>query len=982
MESKPTAEKLRELEAQIAALQQKIGTLTPDKIGAAAAQLVDFTKQRDTMQAELSGDGIIVQGSEHQVVAHDSIGVGRDAEVVIRGDNNSVNYLMQQVALPQLDAEALRREIGKYLSWVQERSGTLELRGIKREGQQVVQLDLHTVYVPLEATVTLRPEADREMIADMPQQQMRQLAEAAQERDIALNEVLGLGTRLVITGGPGCGKTTVLMHLAWALSRAVIKDDTDLAQTQLGLNAPLPLPIFIPLSAYAAYRRTLPRQAKPEERTLANFISRYLIEHQSSFDLPADFFKQLLRQGQGVLLLLDGLDEVPDDGDRAQVREAIEELCIGGRNGLRVVVTCRSAAYKERTALGKGFQEIRVQPLSETHINALITQAYAAIYRNDPKLRDDKAKELLDGIQRLESERQQRLGEESERLVSSPLLVRMLIIVHFSERRLPEQRAELYMKATDAMLLPGYNPDQEIAEQIGRLVGGSQERHRDLVQYLAYQMHHKGGDQGREIHEWDLRRLLEKEKSYQPLADDFLALTKLRGTVLEERLGTYRFIHLGFQEFLAARYLAEVVGRKEGLPGLVAHLEAGLVLKPWWREPVLLLVGYLSVTASSVATDLLRWLAGLARPASLPTPPPAVQIAAAELAGTAAWEWSDVDSTLQRELADQLAAHMKNEAVLVQAEPVARAALGVALAHLGDPRLEMADVDQMPFHYVPPGDFYMGDGKEMQLQPCLDYGYWLARWPVTYAQYGRFMHDGGYDDPDYWPEAINHGVWQNRQVEGFFGGKRRQPAFAGLPNQPVRGLTWYEALAFTRWLNRRWHGLVPAGWQVHLPTEAEWEKGARGGIHLPTVTTEWTAKAGVLPTSTVAAAGDNPLPLRVYPWGDAADSGYANGKESGIGEISSLGCFPQGNTPYELAEMAGNVFEWTRTVYVKGRYVPDAQRENLAAGKRDDRVLRGGSFGSDMQWQRCGARDLIFPLGVINDLGFRIVLSPLFDSGF
>jgi predicted NACHT family NTPase len=199
-------------------------------------------------------------------------------------------------------------------------------------------------------------------------------------------------------------------------------------------------------------------------------------------------------------------------------------------------------------------------PLDEAHIDRMIRQAYAAIYREDPAARQAKADELLDGIRKLEDERRRRLGKEVERLVSSPLLVRMLLVVHFSERRMPEQRAELYMRATDAMLLPEYAPDEATADRIGRLVGGSRELHRDLVQHLAFAMHRRGPTQGREIQEDDLRRVLKDNPAYAGLVDDLIGLTRLRGTLLEERLGAYRFIHLAFQEYLAARYLAEIVG--------------------------------------------------------------------------------------------------------------------------------------------------------------------------------------------------------------------------------------------------------------------------------------------------------------------------------------------------------------------------------------------------------------------------------------
>ncbi len=436
-----------------------------------------------TLRSELAQLGnlnrfetIITQGDRGQVL------VGTQVEGDVLGAGASITYILNQYLTKEeqrSDPAELRQQVTGYLIWLADRCGTIELRGIKREGQQVVQLDLETVYVPLAAEIYEPPTGMRPRSA---------MDEMRMSRSISLDEVLSLGKRIILTGGPGSGKTTVLLHIAWTLARAIITDDPALARSKLGLTAGLPLPIFVPLSAYATYVRRLPPATAAHKRTLAAFISHYLIEKQSSFDLPHDFFQRLLRDGQAVVLLLDGLDEVPDEAERVRVRQAIEEL-MTGRDNMQAVVTCRTAAYKGRTALGKGFREVRVTPLDDAHIEALVRQAYSHIYRFDPATCRRKADELWQGIREMEAARRRRLGEKVERLVSSPLLVRMLLVVHFSERRLPEQRAELYMKATDAMLLPEYAPDEEIADRLGRLVGGSREVHRDLVQHLAFVMH-------------------------------------------------------------------------------------------------------------------------------------------------------------------------------------------------------------------------------------------------------------------------------------------------------------------------------------------------------------------------------------------------------------------------------------------------------------------------------------------------------------
>jgi hypothetical protein len=605
-------------------------------------------------------------------------------------------------------------------------------------------------------------------------------------------------------------------------------------------------------------------------------------------------------------LLLDGLDEVPDEAERVRVRQAIEEL-VTGRETMQAVVTCRTAAYKERTALGKGFREARVTPLDDEHIEALVREAYRHIYRSDPAVGRRKADELLGGIGEMETARRRRLGKEAERLVSSPLLVRMLLVVHFSERRLPEQRAELYMKATDAMLLPEYAPDEEIADRLGRLVGGSREVHRELVQYLAFEMHNRGEKRGREIAEDDLRRILGRDPAYAGLVDDFVALTRLRGTLLEERLGAYRFIHLAFQEYLAARYLAEVVRSVEEM---VAFLEDGRLLESWWREPALLVGGYLSVTSPRIAQTFLRRLANSGGR-------PELQVAGAEVAATALLEWPISGEDLKRELAGRLAELCQDGQVITHVSVSGRAVAGRALGLLGDPR---EGVTTLPPLLTPPmqGKFLYGPKKvEREVAP-----FQAGIYPVTNGQFEQFIEAGGYDNSAWWSKE----GWRWRQKEGWTQPRHWAEPALNNPNQPVVGVSWYEAEAFCRWLAAAY------GLPYHLPTELEWERLARG-------------QDG-----------------REYPWGDEWRAEVSNTSEAGLRRPSAVGIFPDGVSPTGAYDCAGNVWEWCADWY--------DERKNV-------RVLRGGSWYDDPDLARCAARHSLNP-SLRNDyFGCRVVVAPI-----
>ena len=412
----------------------------------------------------------------------------------------------------------------------------------------------------------------------------------------------------------------------------------------------------------------------------------------------------MLKDGRDVLLLLDGLDEVANEDERAEVRESVEDL-VSGREALRVVVTCRTIAYRSgRTALGADFREIAVQPLDfEQHIAPMVRQAYACIYPRDAALRTDQANDLLGGIQRLEAERRARLDKQAEALVDSPLLVWLSLIVHFNNRKLPDERAELFDKAINALLQVDYGREESDIRELSM----DWKLYRDMAQHLAFHMHQQGRDQGREIEEPALKAALRQEEEFKPRIDDFLGHARQRGSVLEERDGAYRFIHLALQEFMVARYLREVIGG-EGREAILAVLNNRLD-DPWWREPILLLVGYMTINATRSARD---FISALSRAGNQPN----AQFAAAELAGIAALEWRDSGEPVRADCARRIVALLSDSEASAISRPILRARAGDTLARLGDPRFDdkhwyLPAEPLCGFIEIPAGPFKMGSDK-------------------------------------------------------------------------------------------------------------------------------------------------------------------------------------------------------------------------------------------------------------------------------
>jgi formylglycine-generating enzyme required for sulfatase activity len=254
----------------------------------------------------------------------------------------------------------------------------------------------------------------------------------------------------------------------------------------------------------------------------------------------------------------------------------------------------------------------------------------------------------------------------------------------------------------------------------------------------------------------------------------------------------------------------------------------------------------------------------------------------------------------------------------------------------------------------------------------------MARYPVTNAQFKCFVDAGGYEEERYWTKA----GWAWR--DGDFGQKpddftdedwddwvtarknfehpeewedgQFPPERA---NHPVVNVTWHESLAYTRWLAEA------TGKPYRLPTEAEWEKAARGGIQIPNPQSQ-------IPNESV----DNPNPKREYPWGDKFDPKKVNMRigDEQVDGTSPVGIYPGGASPYGILDLTGNVWEWCSSLYQSYPYDPDDGREDLEA--EGPRVLRGGSwFNSSVRFAGCSSRWGYLPSNFYGTRGLRLVVG-------
>jgi formylglycine-generating enzyme required for sulfatase activity len=196
--------------------------------------------------------------------------------------------------------------------------------------------------------------------------------------------------------------------------------------------------------------------------------------------------------------------------------------------------------------------------------------------------------------------------------------------------------------------------------------------------------------------------------------------------------------------------------------------------------------------------------------------------------------------------------------------------------------------------------------------------FYLARYPVTVAQYRLFAEQTEREMDEEW---------------------RRKNRF---DNHPVVEVSWHDAVAYCEWLTEE---LKDSGWRISLPKEAQWEKAARD-------------------------ADD-----RIYPWKGDFDENRLNCAGTGIGTTSPVGCFPGGESPYGMQDMAGNVWEWCADWFGKSYYASSPSDNPVGPAEGSFRVLRGGSWGDTAGYCRVAFRRRNAPVSRSDFLGFRLSRS-------
>lgn len=759
--------------------------------------------------------------------------------------------------------------------------------------------------------------------------------------------------RLVLLGEPGAGKSTVLRYLALLLAQQRLHAGVEPLPGWIATD--LPIPILCPLARVAT---ALPSHNGDALKALYQILSDLLDGEHGQYAGLRDHLRPALR-GDGVLLLFDGLDELPVDtsvggiSPRVAVAEAIRHLA--SKTRARIVVTSRVLPYHAATNSqlpeDEGWEVRTIQPLRFGQVCTFVTSWYDALVDSgvDSELNIEGARVRAEALIN-----ELRANPALHPLVASPLLLTMLAILHHNNDTVPRDRARLYDECVQ-LLLERWEPVRtpglrrpSLLERLGNLPGLELDLLRGALHELAFKAHDRPpSDDGRGVIDGDalsgrMLRLFTTLRSPDPAQAVVILAQVLRedAGILQARADNmYTFPHLTFQEYLAACHLAN------------QHDMIELVQARWhsvnaerWREVLRLLVGRLR-QQEKIQDKLIPWLERLTalrqgRQMKLPTTRRHDAVLAtlvyseqgeAVLASSMVDIEDQIEKPLRKALLDLLAEH---DPAIATAD---RVRAGFLLGNLGDPRFPITITDWQNelkelrasgksdyFCRVEAGTYWIGSGdddleaereEKPRHQVTFEAPFWIGRYPITNAQWQLWVDAGGHNS------YSAHNTDLNR------------------PNQPVVSITWDMAVAFCTWLSDQ------LGVVVRLPHEKEWEAAARGQEE------------------------------RRYPWGNEwSKDRAATGEDRetrGWRWSVPVGCYPSGAAACGALDMAGNVWEWTMDVWqpYSGTKKPLTHEER--------RMMRGGGYGTSKARVRCSTRFRLLHHASDRGWGLRIVLPAL-----
>ncbi|MGB1251418.1 MAG: NACHT domain-containing protein [Candidatus Promineifilaceae bacterium] len=882
-------------------------------------------------------------GSSLNVIVAELVQVAKANKETARNTKSAAESLetiqddVRRIADATITSNPLDNAITHYLhQLLREFNQLTDLVALSLDTDEVNSITLDQVYIALNSTDFIDVESD-ETKTPRPR---NPFGEQQDKQPLPMVTAASEAKRLVILGDPGSGKSVFVRHLATQLANAWLKGEDPLVGWQ-----PF-VPLLITIRDLGARLAQLNLNGLPPARQVSMLRQAVKAQwHEELTHLGAnnlnEQMEQLLASGH-VLLIFDGLDEI-SSRLRPLVYRAVRAVESQATIS-HIIVTCRIRSYPVHTnrPLLPGFTVRTIAPFTPAQISAFIAAWYEAVNISGNRQ------------QRIQNLQQAATQPHLIKLAENPMLLTTMALIHQSRAELPRQRVRLYAEAVDVLLLRWQKVrglaiasllekayGAEMTQQLEAVLEDKQ-RVRRILERLGYEAHLllEPDAENADLARKEMIALLEQSAylGSAGLAELFLDYVDHRAGLLvgrggdetETRPQQYRFPHRTFLEYLAGCYLVRNRRERKIIAQYLELLKQG---NDWYVAAQLGIEEMLHNDArQGDVLDILYRLGRMPKPHSSQAKWRSLVWAGyfAVQLGVSAIEADTIGDG-----AEFLVAFRQRLVAAMQDSPLPireRAEAGRFLSELGDPRKGVS-VKVIDGHTIPDiawgnwllaGEYSIGDDHgeyddEVIRPTTLTHDVRLASYPITYAQFGCFVA----------AEDAQHKEWW----QGIPDDKRQfsEQAFK-FNTHPREMVSWYQAIAFCRWLSDKLNQTVD------LPLENEWEVAARYPHN------------------------------KRYPWGsDQFDSLKANtGEGDSIGQTTAVGLYPSGkNETLNLYDMSGNIWEWCRNKY------NDLTAINIDPSG-DHRTLRGGSWYDHVIFARAAARTDSHPNFCFNSLGFRV----------
>ena len=679
----------------------------------------------------------------------------------------------------------------RYLKSLREETSHFDVQGLKFGDNKAYRFSIEEFYIPLTTSSSAGAGAAK-------QGEMR-------TSSIPLREALLAHRRLLVVGDPGSGKSTFLKRVAFQLCN------------EHATGGPLPIRMEAAvLSTYIAGQRE--KKLGPADLTSPEWIPLFLGTQceEKNRDLGADYFRAKLKAG-GCHVLIDGLDETPDEPSRERMAKLIHQTA-AAFNGCRFVVTSRP----EGKVPIPDFEEALIGDLEPEAIRAFLVKLAKQLYPED----ETRERTFREDLEAAVNGRR-----EIRKMTRNPVMLTALAVLQHNNVKLPEKRVDLYGSILEWLskqrAKPGRMPASDCLLRL-----------RELA--LEMQQHEEGRKKQVPL-AWAGDKL-RKRFANREAAELFLLAEQADSGIVVSRGKDIAYWHVTFQEYLAALEIAgwEDMAQHELLLGGEPR-----IYKPEWRETALLYGGLLyNIGPPKVEALLRKLLDKMGAQPSLANRAKCVGLIGALLPDLVGFTVSDERYGESLRLVMDIFDEAKSKSVPFQDRLAAAEALGQA----GDPRLakhEWVTIPASRNYWIgaqkkdTKGRNYDKEAIEDELLHEVNLpSFRIGKYPVTVAQYLTFVEEGTAPnrEPARWEEQQEH------------------------PNWPVVGVTWHQATAYCEWARGR------------LPTEDEWERAARG----PNCTKYPWGDDDIDPSRANYDESKigHPTPVGLYPSGVSAEGAY------------------------------------------------------------------------------------------------------------